>query len=89
MSILQYTLEEAYSGNTQINCYKDGKKVDEHIVSDWVLPGLLNCLENEGYEKAYDIEEYRKVWEKAKESERIAREAYFDAMNKPLYKEDK
>lgn len=52
MSVLQYTLyalEEAYSGNTRITCYKDGKTVDEYIVSDWVLGEHLDCLKNEGY----------------------------------------
>ena len=86
MPILQYTLEEAYSGNTQINCYKDGKKINEHIVSNWALEGYLNCLDNEGYELAYDVDAYRKAWEEAKREEEIAHDAYTRALSKRLYK---
>ena len=88
MSVLQFTLEEAYSGNTQINKFKDGIKIDEDIVSDWALAGYLECLLNEGYEKAYDVEIYRKDWEEAKEFERIKHEAYMTALLKPLYKKN-
>jgi len=88
MAILQYTLEEAYSGNTRINMYKDGELVNSVIESDWALSGYLNCLEDEGYEKAYDVEVYRKSWEEAKEAEDDARNAYFNAISKPLYKKN-
>lgn len=88
MAILQYTLEEAYSGNTQINMYKDGELVNSVIESDWALSGYLNCLEYEGYEKAYDVEVYRKSWEKAKEAEDDAHNAYLNAVSKLLYKKN-
>lgn len=88
MAVLQYTLEEAYSGNTQINMYKNGELVNSVIESDWALSGYLNCLEDEGYEKAYDVEVYRKSWEEAKEAEDDARKAYFNASSKPLYKKN-
>lgn len=88
MAILQYTLEKAYSGNTRINMYKDGKLVNSIIESDWALSGYLNCLEDEGYEKAYDVEVYRKYWEEAKEAEVDAHNAYLNATLKPLYKKN-
>lgn len=86
MSVLQFTIEEAYSGNTTIKKYKDGVLINEDIVSDWALPGYLECLLNEGYEKAYDVEVYRRDWEEAKEFERIKRKEYITALSKPLYK---
>ena len=89
MAILQYTLEEAYSGNTQINMYKDGELVNSVIESDWALSGYLNCLEDEGYEKAYDVRTYKKAWEEAIEAEKITRDAYNRALENPIYaKED-
>lgn len=85
MSVLQFTIEEAYSGNTTIKKYKDGTLIDEDIASDWALSGYINSLENEGYERAYDVNTYRIAFEDAKEAERIARERYIEALTHPLY----
>lgn len=86
MPAMQFTTEEAYSGNTSIKKYKNGVLIDEIIISDWALEGYINCLEDEGYKRAYDVDIYRKALEDAQESERIAREAYIRAVTNPLYK---
>ena len=89
MSVLQFTIEEAYTGNTMVTKYKDGHKIGEDIVSNWTFPGYLECLLNEGYEHAYDVETYKRDWEEAKEFEREAHRAYLDALLHPLMKETK
>ena len=85
MSVLQFTIEEAYSGNTTIKKYKDGVLIDKDIVSDLALSGYINCLENEGYKQAYNVSAYRIAFEDAKEAERIARDQYIEALAHPLY----
>lgn len=81
---LQYTLEEAYSGNTEILQFKNGKLISKAIESDWALEGYLNCLKNEGYERAYNVDEYSKRWEEAKRAEAHAHALYLEALMHPL-----
>ena len=81
---LQYTLEEAYSGNIEISQFENGKLISTAIESDWALEGYLNCLENEGYERAYNVDEYRKRWEETKRAEAQAHALYLEALTHPL-----
>lgn len=85
MSVLQFTIEEAYSGNTTIKKYKDGVMIDKDIISDWALSYYIDRLENEGYKQAYDVSIYKTAFENAREAERIARGRYFEALAHPLY----
>ena len=66
--IKQYTLEEAYMDNTIIRMYKKGKLVEKKIVADWKLYVYLERLRDEGYQRAYDVKEYEKAVQKAKEA---------------------
>lgn len=89
MSKLQYTIEEAYTGNTSVCKFKDGKNVDYDIVSNYALEGYLECLENEGYKRAYDVDSYKQKWEEAKALEEKAHTAYINALCHPLVKTDR
>lgn len=88
MSKLQYTIEEAYTGNVSIYKFKDGKNIDHDIVSEYALEGYLECLENEGYERAYDVDIYKQKWEQAKALEESAHAAYINALCYPLMQPD-
>jgi hypothetical protein len=66
--IKQYTIEEAYTDNTEIKMYEKGKLVDSKIVSDWKLYAYLERLIDEGYQRAYDVKKYEKAVQEAKES---------------------
>lgn len=89
MSKLQYTIEEAYTGNVSVYKFKDGKNVDHDIVSDYALEGYLQCLENEGYERVYDVDTYKQKWIEAKEIEEEAHKAYLNALCHPLVQPDR
>lgn len=89
MSKLQYTIEEAYTDNVSVCKFKDGKNVDYDIVSNYALEGYLECLENEGYERAYDVDSYKQKWEEAKKLEKAAHTAYINALCHPLMETDR
>ena len=59
--IKQYTIEEAYTDNTEIKMYEKGKLVDRKIVSNWKLYAYLERLIDEGYQQAYDVKKYEKA----------------------------
>lgn len=89
MSVLQFTIEEAYTDNTCVTMYKDGHKIDEDIISNYALSGYLKSLINQGYEYAYDVDEYKRDWEEAKAFERETYQAYLHALKHPLMKTDR
>lgn len=66
--IKQYTIEDAYTDNTEIKMYEKGKMVDKKIVSNWKLYAYLERLIDEGYQRAYDVKKYERAVQKAKES---------------------
>lgn len=66
--IKQYTIEDAYTDNTEIKMYEKGKLVDRKIVSNWKLYAYLERLIDEGYQQAYDVKKYEKAVQGAKES---------------------
>ena len=65
--IKQYTIEDAYTDNTEIKMYEKGKLVDKKIVSNWKLYAYLERLIDEGYQRAYDTKKYEKAVREAKE----------------------
>ena len=89
MSKLQYTIEKAYTGNVSVCKFKDGKMIDEDIISWYALEGYIQCLENEGYERAYDTNVYKQRWEEAKKLEEESHTAYNNALRHPLMRMDR
>lgn len=89
MSKLQYTIEEAYTDNVSVHKFKDGKETDYNIISWYALEGYVECLEDEGYERAYDTILYKQRWEEAKKLEEEAHTAYINALCHPLVKTDR
>ena len=90
MSKLQYTIEEAYTDNVSVRKFRDGKEIYYNIVSLYALEGYVEWLENEGYERAYDVDIYKQKLEEAKEiEEEEAHKAYLNAFSHPLMKTDR
>lgn len=89
MSVLQYTIEQAYTDNVSVCKFKDGKMIDEDIISWYKLEGYVECLENEGYERVYDTILYKQRWEEAKKLEEEAHTAYINALCHPLMRTDR
>ena len=71
--IKQYTIEPAYTGNSQLNLYEDGKCVKQFIFSDWEMGAYINWAEACDYERAYDEELYLEKY-------RLAEQAYQEAI---------
>lgn len=65
--IKQYTVEEAYTDNTEIKMYEMGKLVNRKIVSNWKLYAYLESLIDQGYQEAYDVKKYEKAVQEARE----------------------
>lgn len=86
--IKQYTIEDAYTDNTEIKMYEKGKLVGKKIVSNWKLHAYLERLIDEGYQQAYDIRKYEKAVQKAKESLAQAEFALELARANRLYSEE-
>lgn len=80
----QYTVEDAYTGNVGIRCFKDGREIDYEIVNDYNIQGYCFALEKQGYTRAYDVKKYRELLEEAEENLKWAREDYERALNSPL-----
>lgn len=87
--VKQYTIEVAYSSNTRVNMYEDGILTNYEIISDWNLLGYLDRIEDEGYEKAYDIRKYKNALKEAEERYNMNKEALERAMKNPLIGSDK
>jgi hypothetical protein len=54
----QYVIQRAYTGNSKILRYVNGKYEDGDIITDYNLPGYVSALENMGYERAYYEKEF-------------------------------
>lgn len=81
----QYITKPAYTGNTMVVLYENGRKVNSKIISDWALSGYLDRIEDEGYEKAFDEDYYLREYEKAKEALDQAIQNLEMARAHPLY----
>lgn len=88
MAIKQYTISPAYIGNDKVTRYIDGENVGYKIMSYWESHGYCKALEDEGYTKAYDLDELHKRIEEAEEELRQAQQAYKDAIPFALFKTD-
>jgi hypothetical protein len=54
----QYVIQRAYTGNSKILRYVNGKYEDDDIITDYNLHGYVSALENMGYERAYYEKEF-------------------------------
>lgn len=85
--IKQYTVDVAYTGNSHIKKYIDGKLVSEFIVSDYNLGGYQDALEDDGFERAYDVDEALEEVDEAYERYQDALKWYDFAKQHALIKE--
>lgn len=67
----QYTVEDAYEGNTKITFYINGGKSHYVIIADYNLMGYLYARKEEGWVEAYS---YQQMKELANEIESLEEE---------------
>ena len=78
--IKQYTVSIAYTGNDKVTKYIDGEPINYKIMSYWETDGYCNALEDEGYIRAYDIDELLEELISAKEAYELAQKRYDEAI---------
>ena len=78
--IKQYTVSVAYTDNDKVTKYINGKPIDYKIMSYWETDGYCNALEDEGYIRAYDIDELLEELISAKEAYELAQKRYDEAV---------
>lgn len=78
--IKQYTVSVAYTDNDKVTKYIDGKPIDYKIMSYWETYGYCNALEDEGYNRAYDLDELLEELISAKEAYELAQKRYDEAI---------
>ena len=78
--IKQYTVSVAYTDNNKVTKYINGKPIDYKIMSYWETDGYCNALEDEGYIRAYDIDELLEELISAKEAYELAQKRYDEAV---------
>lgn len=78
--IKQYTVSVAYTDNDKVTKYIDGKPIDYKIMSYWETNGYCNALEDEGYSRAYDLDELLEELISAKEAYELAQKRYDEAV---------
>lgn len=78
--IKQYTVSVAYTDNDKVTKYIDGKPIDYKIMSYWETDGYCNALEDEGYIRAYDLDELLEELISAKEAYELAQKRYDEAV---------
>lgn len=54
----QYVIQKAYTGNSRILQYVNGKYEGGIIIADYEIHGYVSALENMGYERAYYEKEF-------------------------------
>lgn len=72
-----YTINEAYSGNSEFNVYEDGKLVDSFIDNDYNMDCHMKTLESKGYVHGV----FQKELEEAENAVKEAQE-YLDILKK-------
>ena len=80
----RYFYKQAYLANTEIFMYVDGKLTETDIINDYDLDGYTRRLRDEGYTFGYPTEEV----ERLKKEYEDAKEAYEEAVNNMITKED-
>ena len=86
--IKQYTVSVAYTGNDKVTKYIDGEPINYKIMSYWETDGYCNALENEGYNRAYDLDELLEELIDAKEAYELAQRRSNKAIPYKLIKAD-
>lgn len=86
--IKQYTVSVAYTGNDKVTKYIDGEPINYKIMSYWETDGYCHALENEGYNRAYDLDELLEELINAKEAYELAQRRYNKAIPYKLIKAD-
>ena len=86
--IKQYTVSVAYTGNDKVTKYIDGEPINYIIMSYWETDGYCHALENEGYNRAYDLDELLEELINAKEAYELAQRRYNKAIPYKLIKAD-
>ena len=84
--IKQYTVQPAYTGNDKVTTYIDGISTGYSIMSYWETQGYCNHLEEDGYTKAYDLDELLEEIISAKEAYELAQRRYDEAVPYRLVK---
>ena len=74
MSKKQYVVLPAYSGNSELLLYVDGKLKSQEIIADYALDAHTSILENMRYTRAYYIPACERRLEKAYAAYREAME---------------
>ena len=80
----QYIVEWAYTGNSHVLLFEDGKLKSHFIEADYDLGGYINHIESQGYKKAYFAPKYEAEMQKAKEDYEFAIQEYEKAKQTPL-----
>lgn len=78
--IKQYTVSVAYTDNDKVTKYINGKPIDYKIMSYWETDGYCNALKDEGYSRAYDLDELLEELISAKEAYELAQKRYDEAV---------
>lgn len=81
----QYTTSVAYTSNTKIRCYHDGKLYSTTILSDWEVQGYCERLEEEGYTEAFNREEILKKISDIEEDLKFWKEHYAYILKKDAF----
>lgn len=85
--IKQYTVDIAYTGNCRVEKYIDGKCIGKTIITDYNLSGYKTALEEDGFERAYDVDEAMAEVDEAHRRYQEALEWYDFAKKYALVKE--
>ena len=86
--IKQYTVSVVYTDNDKVTKYIDGEPINYKIMSYWETDGYCHALENEGYSRAYDLDELLEELIDAKEAYELAQRRYNKAIPYKLIKAD-
>ena len=86
--IKQYTVSVAYTDNDKVTKYIDGEPINYKIMSYWETDGYCHALENEGYNRAYDLDELLEELINANEAYELAQRRYNKAIPYKLIKAD-
>ena len=85
--MLQYITKTAYTGNTSVELWKDGKRMDHTIMADYQVEGYILAIEAQGYQRAYDVDYFIRKYEEAHDNYIRAQDALRLAQTYPLVKE--
>ena len=72
----QYVIQKAYTGNSRILQYVNGKYETGTIIADYEICGYVSALENMGYERAYYEKEFLARIKNLEDELRMAKEWY-------------